>query len=514
MSHRLVLAVFATTLTYAQQPCENLKSLALPGTTITSAASVPAGTFTLPAGRNTSVQVPAFCRVAGVITTEVKFEIWLPAQWNRKLLAVGNGGLAGAISFAAMVTPLQLGYATSSTDTGHSASQNDGSWALGHYDRVVDFADRAVHVMTIADKGILRAFYGAAPAHSYFQGCSQGGHEALIEAQRYPADFDGIIAGDPANNWTRHYIGGHLWAGLAMEGDGYIPAEKVTAIAEAVNNACDALDGVKDGVLNDPRRCHFDPGTLLCKGSDGPTCLTNAQIEAVKKLWAGVRNADGDQLYPGLVPGGEAGPGGWANWITGSKPGAGGHMNLGLPFFKFMVFDDPNWDFRTFKFQAKDGFDSDVDFMDAKLGALFNATDPNLSAFKARGGKLIQYHGWSDPDITPLNSIHYYESVVQFMAHGGNHGSRDTRVFYRLFMVPGMQHCTGGPGPSSFNMVEPLDQWVERGTAPEQIIASHLTNGAVDRTRPLCAYPYEARWKGTGSTDKAENFTCTLPARP
>ena len=230
--------------------------------------------------------------------------------------------IRGAISFAAMVTPLQLGYATSSTDTGHSASQNDGSWALGHYDRVVDFADRAVHVMTIADKGILRAFYGAAPAHSYFQGCSQGGHEALIEAQRYPADFDGIIAGDPANNWTRHYIGGHLWAGSRMEGDGYIPAEKVTAIAEAVNNACDALDGVKDGVLDDPRRCHFDPGTLLCKGSDGPTCLTNAQIEAVKKLWAGVRNADGDQLYPGLVPGGEAGPGGWANWITGSKPGA------------------------------------------------------------------------------------------------------------------------------------------------------------------------------------------------
>jgi len=369
-------------------------------------------------------------------------------------------------------------------------------------------------VMAEADKEIMHAFYGSQPSHAYFNGCSQGGHEALIEAQRYPADFDGIIAGDPANNWTRHYMGGHLWAGLAMEGDGYIPPTKVPLIADAVNNACDALDGVKDGVLNDPRRCHFDPASLACKGAEGPSCLTNAQVDAVKKLWTGLRTADGDQIYPGLVPGGEAGPGGWANWITGSKPGTGGHSGLGLPFFKFMVFDDPNWDFRTFRFEAKDGVDSDIDFTDAKLGALFNATDPNLTAFKSRGGKLIQYHGFSDPDITPLNSINYYESVAQTMGHGGNHGLRDTREFYRLFMVPGMQHCQGGPGATTFSMVEPLEQWVEHGIAPEQVVASHMTNGTAAFTRPLCAYPYEARWKGTGSTDKAENFTCALPARP
>lgn len=480
---------------------------------ITMATAVSAGSFKLP-GAERSVKVPAFCRVAGVIAPEVKFELWMPAEWNRKLLAVGNGGLAGSITYAAMAPPLELGYATSSTDTGHSAGGNDGSWALGHFDRVVDFADRAVHVMAIADKSILNAFYGAQPAHAYFSGCSQGGHEAMIEAQRYPTDFDGIVAGDPANYWTHHYIGGHLWAALAMEGDGYIPAAKVPAIANAVNDACDALDGVKDGVLEDPRRCHFDPAVLLCKGADNNSCLTGAQVDAVKKLYAGYRNADGDQIYPGLVPGGEAGPGGWANWITGRGPGTGGHSGLGLPFFKFMVFDNPEWDFRTFKFEAQKGFDSDIDFTDAKLGALFNAIDPDLSAFKATGGKMIHYHGWSDPDITPLNSINYYESVANAMAHGGNHGYRETREFYRLFLVPGMQHCAGGPGATSFNMVAALDEWVTKGSAPERIVASHMTNGKADRTHPLCAYPYQAQWKGSGTTDQAENYACVPAPRP
>ena len=342
--------------------------------------------------------------------------------------------------------------------------------------------------MAEADKAILHAFYGSQPAHAYFSGCSQGGHEALIEAQRYPADFDGIVAGDPANYWTHHYIGGHLWAALAMEGDGYIPAAKIPVIADAVNNACDALDGVKDGVLNDPRRCHFDPADLLCKGADGPSCLTAAQVEAVKKLWTGYRNADGDQIYPGLVPGGEAGPGGWANWITGSKPGTGGHAGLGLPFFKFMVFDDPDWDFRTFKFDAPKGFDSDIDFTDAKLGALFNATDPDLSAFKSSGGK-------TDP-VSRLERSRYHSAqqhqLLRERGAGdgprtGNHGFRDTREFYRLFMVPGMQHCAGGPGATSFNMLAALEQWVEQGVAPDRIIASHMTNGGGATARVRCA---------------------------
>ncbi len=520
MSHRAIVAFAAVSLatipSAAQQPCESIKSLTIAGLTITSATSVQAGSFSLPAARarNGGVEVPDFCRVEGVIAPEIRFELWLPAKWNKKLLVVGNGGLAGSITYAAMIAPLRLGYATSSTDTGHQGGANDGSWALGHFERVVEFAHRSIHALAETDKVLVKAFYGNSPARSYFTGCSAGGMQAMQEAQRYPRDFDGIVAGDPANNWVHHYIGGHLWAALAMDGDGYIPASKVSVLADAVNDACDALDGVKDGVLNDPRRCHFDPATLVCKQGDAPTCLTAAQVDAVKKLWTGVRNADGDQLYPGLVPGGESGPGGWANWITGLEPGKGGHSNLGLPFFKYIVFEDPNWDFHTFKFDAVNGFDNDVDFADAKVGPMFNAMNPDLTAFKANGGKLIHYHGWSDPDITPLNSVNYYESVARVMAGGGNHGMRETREFYRLFMVPGMQHCRGGPGPSDFNMLDALDQWVDHGVAPERIIASHATNGQVDRTRPLCAYPMEAQWTGTGSTDKAENFVCVLPSQP
>ena len=496
---------------FAQQACEKLATTPMRGITITSATSVPAGPFTLPGGgRGGPVQTPAFCRVVATVGKEINFELWMPARWNNKFLAVGNGGLAGNISYAPMVKPLAEGYATSSTDTGHQGGTNDGSWALGHYDRIVNLADRGVHLMAEADQVILKAFYGARPAHSYFNGCSLGGHEALIEAQRYPADFDGIVAGDPANNWTHLYMGGHLWVATAMDGDGYIPAEKVHILADAVNQQCDALDGVKDGVLNDPRRCHFKPETLLCKGSDTSECLTGAQVAAVNKIWAGLRLADGQQIYPGLMPGGEAGPGGWANWITGKEPGKGGHANLGLPVFKYMLFENPDWDFRTFRFEAADGFDSDVDFMDTKLGGLFNAVNPDLSAFKARGGKLIQYHGWSDPDISPLNSINYYESVAK-MQGGDTHGLRNTAEFYRLFMVPGMQHCNGGPGPSSFEMLDSLDRWADKGVAPEKVIASHVTGGAVDRTRPLCPYPTEAQWKGSGSTDDAANFVCALP---
>jgi feruloyl esterase len=501
----------------AQQACEQLPALRFPGFTITSATSIPAGPFAIE-GTETRVffgDVPAFCRVIAIAAPEVRFELWMPAQWNRKLLAVGNGGLAGNISYGAMLKPLLRGYATGSTDTGHvAASTNDGIWALGHYQRIVDFADRAVHVMAEADKSILRAFYGNAPAYSYFNGCSQGGHEALIEAQRYPNDFDGIVAGDPANNWTRHYAGGHLWSAMAMDREGYIPPAKIPLLANAVNEECDALDRVKDGVLTDPRRCHFDPAKLLCKpGSDAATCFTAAQVDAVNKLWTGLRDSSGDQIYPGLVPGGEAGPGGWSNWITGVEPGKSAHARLGIPFYRYMVFDDANWDYRTFRFDSANGLDSDVDFTDSKLGALFNATSPDMTAFQARRGKLIQYHGWSDPDITPLNSIAYYESVAKFMARGGNHGLRDTKEFYRLFMVPGMQHCSGGPGTTTFDMIGPLEQWVEKGTAPERITAARVINGQTERTRPLCPHPQEARWTGSGSTDDAANFVCALPGR-
>jgi feruloyl esterase len=483
----------------------------MPGITITSATSVTAGSFTLPGAQATKVQVPAFCRVQATVSREVRIEVWMPREWNHKLLSVGNGGLAGSLIYAPMVKPLQQGYATSSTDTGHEAAVNtDGSWALGNYERVLNFADRGTHLMAEADKVILNAYYNAQPAHAYFNGCSQGGHEAMIEAQRYPGDYDGIIAGDPANNWTHHYIGGHLWMAMAVDGDGYLPPDKVQVLADAVNEKCDALDGVKDGVLTDPRKCKFNPETLLCTGSDTSKCLTGAQVTAVQKIWSGLRSPEGQVIYPGLVPGGEAGTGGWASYISGTGPGKGRHAALVAGFFKFFVFDDPNWDYKTFRLTAANGFESDIDYTDQKLAGIFNAVNPDLSQFKARGGKLIHYHGWSDPDITPLNSINYYESVMR--AQGGDvQGLHRTVEFYRLFMVPGMWHCGGGPGATTFDMTEPLDQWADKGIAPEKVIASRVVNGAVQRTRPLCPYPQEAQWKGSGSTDEAANFLCALP---
>ncbi len=509
----------------AQQPCENLVKLALPDVAIESATAMAAGDFQPPSGP--TAKVPAFCRVVGFVKPELKFELWLPAQWNRKYIAVGNGGMAGSIVFAAMVDPLDRGYATGSTDTGHSGSNDDGTWALGHLDRLINYAYRGIHLMAQADKAIVQAFYGAAPEHSYFSGCSFGGKQALTEAQRYPKDFDGIIAGDPANNFTRHYIGGHLFDALAMDGNGYIPAAKVPLIGNAVNAACDALDGVKDGVLSDPRRCHFDPAALECKNGEAADCLTGAQVAAIRKIWTGLKDADGQQIYPGLMPGGEADAGGWVRYLSGSGPGTGRHAALANAFFRYMVFENPDWDYHSFRYTTMRGFDNDMELTEEKVGAMFNATDPDLRPFRANGGKLIQYHGWSDPDIPPTNSINYYGSVVAALngdavtdsgsaggaSPGGTRsgGLRDTREFYRLFMVPGMQHCTGGPGTSRFDALTALEQWAEQKQAPEQIPAAHLTNGKVDRTRPLCAYPQEAKYMGSGSTDEAANFTCALP---
>lgn len=491
---------------FAEQPCGNLTALKLPDVTITSAESVAAGPFTPPGARAAApINLPAFCRVIGYVRPEVNFEAWLPANWNRKFLMVGNGGLAGTISYAAMAAPLNSGYATASTDTGHVADA-DGHWALGHMERVIDFAHRGVHVTAQASKGIIRAFYEAPPAHSYFNGCSQGGQEALTESQRYPLDFDGIIAGDPANNWTRLTIGGHLWITEALleEPGSYIPAGKTKIIGDAVYALCDGLDGIRDGILNDPRGCHFDPSVLLCRNGDAPDCLTAAQVATVKKIYQGARTSTGEQIFPGILPGGEAGPGGWTTWISGiNQERPGSHTTLGFPFWRNIVFEDPNWNVRSFRFDRTQDQDSDVDFVDSKLGPIFNNMNPDLTAFRARGGKLIQYHGYSDPDISPLNSINYYESVEKTVG--------DPRSFYRLFMVPGMLHCRGGPGPDIFNALASLEQWVEQGKAPEEIIASHATGGTVDRTRPLCPFPQQATWTGKGSTDEAANFVCSIP---
>ena len=505
-------AVFAAT-------CESLKTLSLTDTTITLAESHAAGSFT-PPGSTTALQLPAFCRVAGTVSPAIQFEVWLPdpSTWNSKFQGEGNGGLAGTISYGAMATALRRNYATASTDTGHQVTNPDGIWALEHPQLIIDFAYRGTHEMTVKGQAITAAYYGTNPSLSYFVGCSKGGQQALMEAQRFPNDYDGIIAGDPANFWTHHYLGGHLWPPLTMLWDPtlshYISPQKLPALSAAVNKQCDALDGVVDGVLTDPRQCQFDARVLLCHGPETNDCLTQPQIDALNRIYAGPPNG----IYPGLVPGGESGPGGWQAWLTGTDAQhPGSHLGLGIPFFKYFIFDNPNWDYHDLNFNSGPG--GDVTLTDTKLvngvqmQDVINAVNPDLHPFRDNGGKMIHYHGFSDPDISPINSINYYESVTKVMGNGANGtgaGLRLTQDFYRLFMVPGMQHCSGGPGATTFDMVTALEQWVEQGVAPSSIPASHVESGKTTFTRPLCPYPQQMMYVGgaNGDNTSASNFIC------
>jgi feruloyl esterase len=492
--------------------CAKIVALHLPETTIVSAEEVPGPAFA-PPGSGPIGGLPPFCRVVAVTTPAIRFEVWLPATgWNGKFQGVGNGGMAGAISYGALATALKRGYAVASTDTGHvSKGSFDASWALNRPDLIADFGHRGLHLTTVSGKAITESFYGRPAGHAYYVGCSKGGQQGLMEAQRYPEDYDGIIAGDPANNWTRFYAGGHLWYWLATTKDpqSYIPASKIPLLSTAVNAACDALDGVNDGVLEDPRACAFDPGTLACRpGQQADTCFTPQQVQAVRDIWRGAYTPAGELVYPGLVPGGEGGPGGWAAWTTGTAPSTGTHALAADGFFKYMVFNDPNWDFRTFDYGT--GLAAALQ----KVGPMLDAVDTDLRPLQRRGAKLLVYHGWSDPDISPLNTIRYYESVVAGLQgqQSREQGLQSTQAFFRLFMVPGMQHCSGGPGPSTFDALTSLEEWVEKGTAPETILASQVVGGATVRTRPLCLYPAVATYKGVGSPDEASSFTCRVPA--
>jgi feruloyl esterase len=445
-----------------------------------------------------TVPVP-FCRVAGVVEPAINFEVWMPAEgWNGKLNGVGNGALAGGINYPAMVGPLTNGYASASTDGGHqSPAPVLGDWMLGHPELWDDFGYRAIHVMTRNAKAIIAAYYGQAPDYSYFTGCSGGGQQGLAEAQRYPADYDGIVSGAPANFPTRMWPG-ETWPSYVThrDADSAIPVEKLPLIHDAALAACDALDGVEDGLITDPRECDFDPATLLCKGADAPDCLTAGQVDSVQKVYEGLKDpTTGEQFWLGYEPGSEL------DW-----PG-----HIGEPFvipqgyFKGCVCEDANWDWTTFDFTDPEDFAILYD-ADARYAPHLNATDPDLTAFNELGGKLILWHGWADQNIAPRNSINYYNSVVAVV------GSEDeTQEFLRLFMVPGMGHCSGGPGPGTFDALAALEQWVEEGVAPEQITGTHLTKGVVDLSRPLCPYPQVAQYTGTGSTAEAENFVCANP---
>ena len=502
----------ATAPAPAATPCERLIGLELPDTSITAAERVRAGSFA-PAGGAAPVDVPAFCRALGRTAPAIRFEVWLPEErWNGKFQGIGNGGMAGSLRYDRMAAALARGYAAAATDTGHVTENTfDATWAFGRPDLVADFGHRALHLTTVNAKTITEAYYDRPPAYSYYVGCSKGGQQGLIEAQRYPDDYDGIIAGNPAHDWTRFYTGAHLWYAQATLADpeSYIPADKLPLLAGAVNAACDALDGIEDGVLDDPRQCRFDPAELTCAaGQDAATCLTPKQVDVVRAIWSGSRNRRGEPLYPGLVPGGEASPGGWARWVTGDAPFTSLHWLAAEGFFRHMVFEDPDWDFRSFD------YDEDLAFALEKVGHDLDAADPDLRALRERGGKLIVYHGWSDADISPLGSIDYYEDAVSLIGAGRDRAAAlaGTRDFFRLFMAPGMGHCRGGPGPDRFDALTALERWVELGEAPARIVASRVTDGAVDRTRPLCPYPEVARWNGSGSTDEASNFACVPPS--
>ncbi len=516
----LLVATCALSQTAFAATCESLAALKLPDTTITSAQQVAAGAFIPPGATAPPASVknlPAFCRVQATIKpakdSDIKIEVWLPLSgWNGKYRGQGNGGFAGYLDYPSLATAISAGYASASTDTGHTGTPVDSSWALGHPDKIVDFGWRSIHEMTVKAKAIIQAFYGDAPKHSYFIGCSNGGRQGLMEAQRFPEDYDGILAGAPANYWTKVFATFLFDIQVTQATpESYITADKIPVIAKAVVAACDANDGVKDGVLNDPRACKFDPHTLLCKEGSSTDCLTLGQVGALQRIYVGPHDAHTNQIYPGFLPGGEEGQGGWATWIS-MGPSKDLQWVFATGFFTNMISSQETVDVKTVNVESA------VKMADDQQGKTFNADDPNLKPFAAHGGKLIMYHGWSDAALPPQGAINYFNSVQSAL------GSPQTADFMRLYMVPGMQHCAGGPGATSFGQFgvlsdaqhdvrAALEQWVEKGLAPDKVIATKFASDAdhsqgVKMARPLCPYPLSARYKGTGNDKDAANFNC------
>jgi feruloyl esterase len=486
--------------------CTALANTALPNTSITAAETVTGGSFTVPGTTNAMNNLPPFCRIAGAIKptqeSEIRFEVWLPLdKWNGKFAGVGNGGWAGTISYGQLQEELRRGYAAASTNTGHQAGPalDAARFAFEHPEQLVDFAYRAHHETTLKAKALVNAFYGQAPERAYWFGCSSGGNEGLHEAQRFPEDYDGIVAGAPANNFTRLMAGDFDATQAVLKNPASnLPATALGVLYRGVLAACDATDGVTDGVVEDPRRCRFDPGTLQCAANQKQdSCLTAAQVDAARRVYRGPTNPAGTRIYPGLSVGSEPF---WPNRDAASP------FPIPISYYKWLVFRDPNWDWTTLDMTRTADYEA-IQKAEVKLAPILNATNPDLRQFRTRGGKLLQWHGWSDQLIAPQNSIDYYESVRSFF--GGN--TADVQSFYRLFMAPGMTHCSGGTGPNTIDMQAVLEEWVEKGKAPERVIATHQVNGVVDRSRPLCPYPQVSTYKGQGDTNDADSFACRAP---
>jgi feruloyl esterase len=469
-----------------KQGCAALVSQTSYDFSIVSAAVLP-----------TSADVPGYCRVIGLIQPEIRFEVNLPATWNGRLYMFGNGGYAGeSIDAPARQNTakraLARGFATAQTNTGHEAQVEPLGTFAASPQKLVDYAFRAVHVTAMTAKALANAYYGSAPRRSFFDGCSTGGRQGLISAQRFPDDFDGIVNGAPVLNFSGTMLG-YVQAQKSLAAAPLTP-EAIKTVGDAVTAKCDALDGVKDGVVDDPRRCALAPASDIprCMGDTAAAgCLTSAQLKTVESIYAPVMHGTA-QVFPGWPPGAEAG---WMPWFS-APSGRPVQWNFGETYFRNMAFGRPNpeYDWLTFNVEA------DLDRIKAAQ-ALLDATDPDLSRFKARGGKILGYFGWADPALNPLMGVRYYEAVLKTMGPS-------TKDFYRLFMVPGMLHCGGGAGASTFDALTPLVEWVEKGTAPETLLASRVVDGKPVRTRPLCPYPQAAIYRGAGSTDDAANFSC------
>jgi tannase/feruloyl esterase len=464
--------------------CSHLMMLRLPDVTISEAVSVPAAA-------SGAIRVP-HCKVTGVIGTEIRFALLLPDAWNHKFLMGGGGGYVGSVDNQAQAV-VNDGYATVGTDTGHRGGVTDASWALNNIERQLNFGYLAVHRTAVTAKGIVRSYYGSNETRSYFSGCSNGGRQALMEAQRYPDDFDGIVAGAPALDFVG--IGAQFIKDIqaafpdAHNATPMFTPDVLASVETQILNKCDAIDGVKDGVMEDPRRCTVDAASL--------TGVTDAQRRALKAIYSATA-AKGKTIYPAQPVGGEGQRGGWPAWIVGTQPGPtpqGPSLRyaFGTQFFKYFVFGDPAWDYSTYDVSAARA--------DAKIaGSLLNATDPDLDAFKSKGRKLIMWHGWADPALTPLATVQYHEQV----------SARDPKAadYVRTFMLPGVLHCAGGTGPDVVDWPAAIADWVENGQAPGRLVARKIVNGSPVRTRPVCAYPQKAEYKGSGSTDEEASFVC------
>ena len=486
--------------------CEQLRTLKLADTRIVSAETItPAPKWTAPdtlftrmVPVPTTVSVP-FCRVSAVIEKEIKVEVWLPREWNNRFQGVGNAGLTGALNYPALAAAVNAQFAAASTDTGHVTERDffQADWIEGHKQRVIDFGYRAHHLMAERAKEIVASFYGSRARYNYYTGCSSGGWQGLTEAQKYPADYDGIVAGAPAINWLAAVTSGMVGAQLATkEPAGNLDAAASQLLVQAATAKCDAMDGLKDGLVSEPLSCKFDPAELQCKDGQTQGCLNAAQVQRAKWTYGPRSSPRGLKLYPGPTWGT---PSFFA--LPGPPPSAPAPSQDPLILMMQAVTGSaPSWTPLT--------YDPDQHFAQVTqaLGPIINSTDPNLKAFAARGGKLILYHGWADPGLSPHNTLDYLARVTDTV------GKSQVSTFVRTYLAPGMAHCGGGTGPSVFDTMSPLVAWVERGEAPRAIVATQPgPKGAVVRTRPLCPYPQVARYKGSGKVEEAASFECREP---